>query len=289
MYGKNKIVWEIIGNRRKRMKKVRRIIILLLSFCLMMTMAGCSNEKKAQEKYDDKEFVKDMGKGLEARWDLNKKDEKKPGYKDILLQSKEYKEMMESYIAAELKYLKKYKNAKFKDSELQELAITYINYLNKSKKICKYIPVDYEGKYAEAAQSIYDGRSKIIEKMVSEYGLTVSKKYKETLDEFKTNSKLVKEEEDVKEKVDVMLKNAKFKMTSDDYGYKTYQAVITNNTGKDFESFSVDINLLDKKDVIIETMYDSLENFKNGAKARLQFQTNEKFTSTEMTASWQIK
>jgi hypothetical protein len=53
------------------------------------------------------------------------------------------------------------------------LAITYINYLNKSKKICKYIPVDYEGKYAEAAQSIYDGRSKIIEKMVSEYGLTV--------------------------------------------------------------------------------------------------------------------
>lgn len=49
MYGKNKIVWEIIGNRRKRMKKVRRIIILLLSFCLMMTMAGCSNEKKLKK------------------------------------------------------------------------------------------------------------------------------------------------------------------------------------------------------------------------------------------------
>ena len=78
---------------------------------------------------------------------------------------------------------------KFEDSKLQEETISYINLLNDHIEICDYIPVDYYGKYLEEFQPIYDGRSKIIQDMADNYGLTVSDKFQSNLDEFKTNSK----------------------------------------------------------------------------------------------------
>ena len=155
---------------------------VLLASCMIGTgllFTGCSGsqqESKQEEEihYADEDFVKDMAKGLEARWTLNEQDESKEGYDAIDLQSSEYKDMMISYINAELDCIGKYKDEKFEDSKLQEEAISYINLLNDHIEICDYIPVDYYGKYLEEFQPIYDGRSKIIQDMADNYGLTVS-------------------------------------------------------------------------------------------------------------------
>ena len=81
--------------------------ILLGILCLMLLSIGCSSTKEEEKKeeepqYADDSFVQDMSKGLQARWDLNAIDEQKEGYDEILVNSKEYQDMMISYIDAEL-------------------------------------------------------------------------------------------------------------------------------------------------------------------------------------------
>ena len=64
---------------------------VLLASCMIGTgllFTGCSGsqqESKQEEeiRYADEDFVKDMAKGLEARWTLNEQDESKEGYDAI--------------------------------------------------------------------------------------------------------------------------------------------------------------------------------------------------------------
>ena len=269
---------------------------VLLASCMIGTgllFTGCSGsqqESKQEEEihYADEDFVKDMAKGLEARWTLNEQDESKEGYDAIDLQSSEYKDMMISYINAELDCIGKYKDEKFEDSKLQEETISYINLLNDHIEICDYIPVDYYGKYLEEFQPIYDGRSKIIQDMADNYGLTVSDKFQSNLDEFKTNSKLVQEKDAQEQAIESMLSNITFEEVPDEYAgdWKTYQGVVENTTGSDFSTFAVNINLLNADGVIVETAYDQVSNFTNGAKAQFEFSTDKEFTSTEVTVQY---
>lgn len=274
--------------------KKRAILILSAMMATGMLFTGCSSsgnnqktEKSEEEtKYADEQFIKDMSKGLQARWDLNEKDEKKEGYDKIELQSQEYKDMMLSYIQKELDYTEKYTDEKFKDSKLQEYAVKYINLLKQHKDICQYIPVDYYGKYLDEFNPIYDERSKIIEDLVENYNLTVDKKHQDTLDEFKTNSQLVKDQDAMEESVKNMLANIQFTEVSNEDGWKTYQGVVENTTGKDISSLSVDINLKNADGVIVETTYDDVSNFTKGAKAQFEFYTDKDFATTEVTASY---
>lgn len=130
----------------------RRVLWLALS-CVLGTgvlFTGCSssdtNKRTTKEVastdepeeeevyYADEDFIADMGKGLEARWTLNDADEEKEGYDEIQEQSDEWKKMMVSYIDAELDIIGKYTDEKFEDSNLQELAIKYVNLLKNIKK-----------------------------------------------------------------------------------------------------------------------------------------------------------
>lgn len=275
--------------------KKRAILILSAMMATGMLFTGCSSsgnnqktEKSEEEtQYADEQFIKDMSKGLQARWDLNAEDEKKDGYDKIELESQEYKDMMLSYIQAELDCIEKYTDEKFKDSKLQEYAVKYINLLKQHKEVCQYIPVDYYGKYLAEFNPIYDERSKIIEDLVENYNLTVDKKHQDTLDEFKTNSQLVKDQDALEESIKNMLANVQFTVSEDDgYGWKTYQGVVENTTGKDFKTFTVNINLKNAEGVIVETMYDDVSNFTNGSKAQFEFSTDKDFASTEVVVNW---
>ena len=182
--------------------------------------------------------------------------------------------------------VEKYTDEKFNDSKLQEYAVKYVNLLKQHKDACKYIPVDYYGKYSEELDSIYNERSKIIEDLVENYNLTVDKKHQDTLDEFKTNSQLVKDQDAMEESVKNMLANIQFTEVSNEDGWKTYQGVVENTTGKDISTLNVDINLKNADGVIVETTYDDVSNFTKGAKAQFEFYTDKDFATTEVTASY---
>lgn len=223
--------------------KKRAILILSAMMATGMLFTGCSSsgnnqktEKSEEEtKYADEQFIKDMSKGLQARWDLIDKNEKKD--EEVDPQSQEEKDMTLDCIQAELDCVEKYTDEKFNDSKLQEYAVKYVNLLKQHKDACKYIPVDYYGKYSEELDSIYNERSKIIEDLVENYNLTVDKKHQDTLDEFKTNSQLVKDQDAMEESVKNMLANIQFTEVSNEDGWKTYQGVVENTTGKDISIF----------------------------------------------------
>lgn len=265
-------------------RKFAKIILGVL--CLSTILLGCSQkEDETKVKYADESFVKDMSKGLQARWDLAAKDEKKEGFKNLTVDSKEYQEMMISYVDAELKYLEKYSEDKFEDKKLQEQAIKYINLLKEHKELCPLMTVDYI-QYEEKYAPIYNERSKVIEAMVKDYGMTVDEKHQATLDDFLTNSKVVAKEEQIDEEIKSMISSVQFQMTEDNGGYKTYQAVVENTTSVDFQSLQASINLLNAEGVIVETTWDQVSAFKQGAKAQFEFSTDKEFASTEVVVDY---
>ena len=259
--------------------------ILLAVLCLATLLTGCS-KKEEEPKYADETFVKDMAKGLQERWDLAAKDEKKEGYENLTGDSKEYQQMMISYVDKELDTIEKYTEEKFEDKKLQEIAIKYINLLKEHKELCSLMTVDYI-KYDESYAPIYNERSKVIETMVKDYGMTVDEKHQDSLEDFLTNSKMVAEKEKVEEEIRKMVSDVQFKVIEDmGGGYKTYQAVVENTTSVDFKSFQVSINLLNADGVIVETTYDQVSAFKQGAKVQFEFSTDKDFTSTEVITDW---
>ena len=264
-------------------------ILLSLIICMGIVLCGCKSGERKQEEtvgYADGSFMTDLSKGLQNRWKLNNQDEQKEGYDDISANSEEYKNMMLGYINAELDMIEKYKNEKFENNELQEIAIKYIDLLNRHKEICEYITVDYD-KYNKEFKQIYNERSKVIKEAVEKYGLTVNEEYQSTLNEFLTNAKLVEEAEKNEESINKMLEEVQFQEVSDDgWGWKKYQAVMENTTEIDFKSFNVNINLLDEEGVILETTYDQVSALNKGMKAQLEFMTDKEFVSTQVICSW---
>lgn len=263
---------------------LKKLIIISLS-CLIL--GGCASEEPVVEEptYADQDFISDMSKGLQTRWKLNAEDEAKEGYDEILVNSEEYQEMMNNYIQAELDYVEKYQNEKFEDSNLQEIAVKYVNLLKQHKDACQYMTVDYD-KYLEVFQPVYNERSKIISQLVNDYGMTVDEEYQQTLNDFLTNSQLVVEQENEEAAIQQMLDGIQFDEVDDNGGYKTYQAVVENTTGIDFNTLNITINLLNSDGVIVETAYDNVSAFAQGAKVQFEFMTDKEFTSTQVSVDW---
>jgi len=263
---------------------LKKLIIIGLS-CLVLS--GCASEEPAAEEptYADQSFISDMKNGLQARWKLNEEDEAEEGYDEILVNSEEYQEMMNNYIQAELDYVEKYQNEKFEDSNLQEIAVKYVNLLKQHKDACQYMTVDYN-KYLEEFQPVYNERSKIISQLVNDYGMTVDEEYQQTLNDFLTNSQLVIEQENEEAAIQQMLDGIQFDEVDDNGGYKTYQAVVENTTGIDFNTLNITINLLNSDGVIVETAYDNVSAFAQGAKVQFEFMTDKEFTSTQVSVDW---
>lgn len=277
-------------------KRITKMFCAILSIFVLLVGCGSQkvNEKEEIEKeeveqkaqYADEKFKEDISKGLQERWKLNSEDEAKEGYANIDSNSEEYKKMMINYIDAELNAVEKYEDEKFENSNLKELAIRYINLLNKHKELCQYLTVDFT-KYQEESLLVYNERSKIISEMVRDYGMTVSEDYQSILNEFLSNANLVNEREAQNMAVEEMLSAVVFEESLDEgYGWKTYQGIIENTTGRDFDNMSFSINLLDADGVIVETTYDQIVAFVNGAKARLEFITDKEFVSTQIRADW---
>ena len=80
--------------------------------------------EETNEQSDDL-FLNDLAKGLMKRWDYDGKEI------TSAFGSEEYKEDLEARINAELDHIEKYKNASFRDPELQSLAKSYIDSVEK--------------------------------------------------------------------------------------------------------------------------------------------------------------
>lgn len=260
----------------------RGIPLLLLAMLTIAVATGCEGataqiggSEEEEIHYADQDFIKDLGKGLEARWTLNEKYDAEDGDTVNVEHRKEY-------IQAEIDAISKYENETFEDSVLKEKVLSYINALKQSQEALKYANADFE-RYATEWEKAYNQRAKLLEDFVSDYELTVSDKYQSILDDFMVTSQITKESEALEDALDQMAKGITFEMVSNEYGYKTYNAIVENTTGKDLGNTQFTINLLDADGVIVETTYYSVDNYKAGQKAKVEIYTDKDFASTEVT------
>jgi len=271
--------------------KKKQLIALAATLALSLSaapLAGCGQQggggqaggsaQEAEPQYADEAFIKDLAKGLEARWKLP----------DIpaTASSAEEEEAYRKAVNAELDIIKDYTSATFEDSKLQEKAIQYINLLKDQLEALKFTQVDYV-KYSDLWKKAYDERSKMLVDFADNYGLTVSSEYAETLADMRVNATTVSEKEDKQAKIDALCANVVFEKASDDPYDTEYVAIVENNTGFDIKTYTADVILLDADGVNVNTQYVSVNSWKNGQKAKLQiYPYNVEFVSTEVNVTY---
>lgn len=256
---------------------MKKIMSLLGIMILSLSIVACSSNGQ-DNKGKDKDFIKDVKKSFETRSDFIADVESGK----IVLDENEY---LKEAVLKEKEIIKKYKDEEFDNPEIGKLAKDYIEGLNKQEESLKYYSNDYM-KYEKIWSEGYDMRSTALTTLVDKFGLELDEK---VFEELRNNAQVVKEESEIENKVDEMLKNIKFEKVKEEYDWKDYEAVIQNTTGVDFEYFYLDIKLLDSEDVVVESVPVSPNgSWKKDQKIKLTFSTENDFEKIEWTAEYHI-
>jgi polyhydroxyalkanoate synthesis regulator phasin len=275
---------------------MKRVLAVLMAAVVILCMcSGCgsmSNQSGASSIAQvssgaDKEFMKDMKKALQARWDIN--DSKSTD--DInKMSSDEQLAFMKSYVEAEKDILSKYSSADFNDVRLEKIATDYLSSLDGQLDSLKYYTTDYS-KCITTWKEAYAKRVPLINELVNDYGLTVDSKYQTILDSVLNDAKSVKEKSDLETSIQSMINSANFEKSEKSSGnWAVYQATIENTSGATFSDFSFTINLLDSNGVIVESTYsNTVQNWNSGDKANFSFETNKAFNKIKLTATYNQK
>lgn len=227
----------------------KKVICIVLSTILLV---GCSSNSK-NTNYDS-EFLTSLSKGLDKRW----KDTDK--YPDE--SAKNYK----LYINDELNEIKDYGDKKFKNDKLKELAIRYINVLKEGKEIASNFGADsFEDQWSEHQNKRYELLVEI--NSISE----IPVQDKDGLGEILAGGKEVKRDNEVRKDLENIINSADFKQDDSNSYLPKYSAVVENTTGYDIEALTVEVSLFDENDVLYNTTYINVNNWKKGTKAKLEF------------------
>lgn len=221
------------------------------------------------EPLNEQDFIKSLVTGLEKRWILTKEDEQK-----TMLTKDDWA----GYFEAEYSEIAKYEYADFKDKNLSDLVKRYVNSIIQSKECLPYVnTAQWEAKYSSG---VYQDRVELLYQINSIIPIPVSDVNKGELQNLLTDG-------EVTHLVRELLKNVKFNMVMDDYGWKTYEAIVENKTTIDFSYFAFNVDLIDKDGITLTTAIASVEGWQAGEKSRFTFDTSEEFEMMEIeSASW---
>lgn len=243
--------------------KKRYTLLLVALLMILTTFVGCGSSKST-----DEQFKADLMKGLSARWELTDSDDEEENYYPD-------KSDYEAYIAAEYDIISAYKDQAFEDEELGELAIAYIDVLERSKtSLDDFGNVD---KWTAIWNEVRNDRIEILLKLNEKLEIQF------TDDADQENWEGLLSEGKVVKSIREIMETTKFEKTASDYGWNTYTAVVENTTDETFEYFSFELKLKDKDGVTIETTSAYTDNWAPGDKVKFEFETDTEFSEMEIT------
>ncbi len=223
-------------------------------FVAILFIGGCaSSQPKEAEKTYDNEFITALAKGLDARWDVNEKDKNAPFSTDFA-----------KYPEFELKEIEEYKDKKFEDDKLKELAITYINELKETQKSAEGDDVDGWSLHQYKRYTLLVSISNIKE---------IPVKNKDELKNVLNDGHKVEKENTKQEAIKNLLSSVKFEVDKEKSNqFSTeYYAIVENTTEYNIDYVDLLITLKDSDDVNYRTTYVSQSNWKKGTKVRFEF------------------
>lgn len=245
---------------------MKKFSVFISSIILVAAMTGCSVEKESEGiDYVDDEVISVIADGLEKRWDYVDAEDYD---KDMTL---------DKAIQIEIDGLDGYKDAKYEDTKLQELVLSYINALNDSMDIWNLYDKDEQAR--EQWESIYNKRSQILKSLVNDYGMTVDAKYEKDLDDMVNNATAVERTEEQESAIEDLVSKIQFEKIDEIGSYETYAATVTNDTSLKFDYFSLSIPLYDDGDVRIDTENAMVSQWEPGETVVVEFMTDKAFSS----------
>ena len=262
--------------------KKNLVVLVTCSTLIVCGASACSGGKTstmgsaggssavAEVQYADEDFMAAITQGLEARWKITNKFESNPlelGAED-----------MDKALKAELAPVAEFKDAKFKNQDLAEAAVLYVEALE-----------GLHGKdFADENttwQSAYSCRVSALHKINEISKIKVSDTYKENLSEILSDGEAASVAQDLQDAVVFEKQEPK-----DEYDtHPTYAAVVENKSELNFSYFEFDINLVDKDGVVVETQTAFTENWAAGTKHRFEFMSDASFDHIEIFgAAWNL-
>ena len=239
-------------------KKVSAIALSVIALC---SLCACGEKLTV-----DKAFIRDMEKGLEARWDVA--DE----------QNATTQEDWMTLISCELDMIGEYKDKDFEDKDLQALVTEYIGALEENQDILKYLDSDYQ-RFAKKHEDIFTRRACGIKQFVEKYGLTVSEEYQSDLDGMIIVANNY-------EQIKKLMETANFELTEDTDYFDTYSCTVENISDMSFSNFTYFITLKDVEGTVIDTPYAYATNWEKGSKYAFEFSTDKNPATIEVTSCY---
>lgn len=244
------------------MKKI--IIGILFTGMLLFALVGCGGtESDENTVLTDEDFISNLGKGLEDRWDISQKD-------TSMMSISESQENISKCINAEEDALLSMDRYTFEDKALEELAQQYFDALDLQREGIQYAGTEQYTEYQQTFELGYYYRIVIINDLSENFGLTVGSKYQSTLDDMLAEYNFALETVSTQEYVNELmttLNYTKDEEKSDDYS-TYYSAVIENTTDFTIDSLEINLSFLDSEGVTIYQTTDYINDFKAGDKYR---------------------
>lgn len=249
--------------KRNITKKMPMMGLLVLLICSLGFISACSQNdaNAAKSKYVDDKAMNVIAAGFERRSyviESNANDDDPHSIENI-----------QEAIEAEIKNDKELKNARFKDSKMQQDVITYLNLLDDQLKVTE----DYSqssSDYYEEWNKVYDKRSAQLKKLVDNYGLEVGEKYEDDFNDLIKNGKSVAEKTRYEDAINSLIQGANFEKSDDGYGLYTYTAVVENTSGISFSNVSLTLALYDADDIKAEETYADTSSWAPGEKVKFE-------------------
>jgi hypothetical protein len=225
-------------------------------FVAILFIGGCSSSQpKEAEKTYDNEFITALGKGLDSRWVVAEKDK---------AQNVPFSTEFTKFPQFELKEIEEYKDKKFEDDKLKELAITYINELKESKKSAEDDDIDGWKLHQNKRLSLLISINNLKE---------IPVKDKDRLKEMLSDGRKIENNNAKQEAIQNLISSVKFEVDQEKTNqFSTeYYAIVENTTEYNIDYIDLLITLKDSDDVNYRTTYVSQSNWKKGTKVRFEF------------------
>ena len=258
---------------------MKKITILGVAICSFFIFFGCSSKTTKETKYYDEQYIKSLATGLDNRWKYSDSEAAK---KDAAIDS------LTKSTNLEVNTLKKgkFSEKKFKDSKLKELSLSYDNELKNGLQILDSATEsnisDYNGKW----ETHYNNRTKLLSEINGIKKIPV--KNEKILKELLNNGSDVKKNNELEAKINDNLSKIVFAEKPQEYesDYKEYEAVVTNETGTNFKTFSANVYLEDQAGTRIDSQYISADDWAAGQKVTFTFMTNKAFTTSKVVKNY---
>lgn len=250
-------------------KNILIAMVLVLSILLCACGgAGQAAPTETMAPTDDELFLARVAQGLEARWHLSDTT-------DIPANDADYPAYATELINAELDAIGSLSEYDFQDPALKELAWKYYNALcSQVEGAAYYVNIEDYLKYEEVfIMEGYNQRAKVIGKLYSEYGLTVSEEYADSMNNFVT----------LYQKFSAIDMLAQQELVLNNLGDKV-EITVGNNTGYDLGEVFVEIQYLNDAGEVLDFSLEMFDDWYAGSRNRMDFyRTDADFTHAELS------